>query len=74
MSDVGVLELSITHFRDDKFKIREGTDLGCTNKIGMGIYLKEGANPFQSKPYRINANDCANLDKIIHEYKQAGIV
>ena len=53
---------------------RDISELGCTNNLGMEIQLKEGATPFQTKPYRMYANDCADLDKIVNEYKRAGIV
>ena len=53
---------------------RDISELGCANNLGMEIQLKEGATPFQTKPYHMNANDRADLDKIVNEYKRAGIV
>lgn len=50
------------------------SELGCTNKIEMDIELKENAVPVQSKPYKMNRHDREALDKIVREYKKAGLV
>ena len=50
------------------------TELGYTDKIEMEILLKDGATPFQAKPYRLNAKDRFDLGKIVGEYKQEGTV
>lgn len=49
-------------------------ELGCTNKIKMEIKIKEGAHLPQAKPYRLNTEDRGDLDKLVREYKGAGIV
>lgn len=48
-------------------------ELGCTDVLKMNIELKEGAEPFQAKPYRLNSEDSKDLDKIVTEWKAAGI-
>ena len=50
---------------------RDISELGCANNLEMEIQLKEGATPFQTKPYRMNANDRAYLDKIVNEYTKS---
>ncbi|XP_046142516.1 uncharacterized protein LOC123987989 [Osmia bicornis bicornis] len=49
------------------------SELGVTNQIEMTIATEKDA-VVQAKPYRLNASDRDDLDKIIQEYKQAGIV
>lgn len=40
----------------------------------MGINVDDGAQPFHSRPDRLNARDRADLGRIINEYKEAGII
>ncbi|XP_043472030.1 uncharacterized protein LOC122504825 [Leptopilina heterotoma] len=47
--------------------------LGCIDVLKMNIELKEGSEPFQIKPYRLNPEDTKDLDKIVTEWKEAGI-
>lgn len=50
------------------------SQIGCTPLLKMSIDLEEGAQPFQGRPYRLNARDRADLENIIDKYKEAGIV
>lgn len=44
-------------------------EIGCTDKLKINIRLRENAVPFRAKPYRLNPDDRAGLDKLITEYR-----
>ena len=53
---------------------KKPSELGCTSLISMDIEIEEGKQPPQAKPYRLNAKDREDLDQIITEYKDAGLI
>ena len=53
---------------------KEMGELGKTEAVTMDIELKDDDVNVQSKPYRLNAKDREDLDKVIEEYREAGII
>ncbi|KAK8788708.1 hypothetical protein V5799_021513 [Amblyomma americanum] len=49
-------------------------ELGCTSLIEMDIVLKEGSTPVSSRPYRTSKEERETVQKIVSEWKDAGIV
>ncbi|KAK8778837.1 hypothetical protein V5799_019823 [Amblyomma americanum] len=49
-------------------------ELGGTNLIEMDIVLKEGSMPVSSRPYRTSKEERETIQKIVSEWKAAGIV
>ena len=49
------------------------SELGCTTFLEMDIEVEEGAQPVWAKPYRSNAKDREDLDKLITVYKDTGL-
>ncbi|KAK8784274.1 hypothetical protein V5799_009360 [Amblyomma americanum] len=49
-------------------------ELGCTSLIEMDIVLKEGSTPVSSRPYRTSKEERETIQKIVSEWKDAGIV
>ncbi|KAK8787039.1 hypothetical protein V5799_023187 [Amblyomma americanum] len=48
-------------------------ELGCTNLTEMDIVLKEGSTPVSSRPYRTSKEERETMQKIVSEWKAAGI-
>ncbi|KAK8760327.1 hypothetical protein V5799_028404 [Amblyomma americanum] len=49
-------------------------ELGCTNLIEMDIALKEARTLVSSRPYRTSKEERETIQKIVSEWKAAGIV
>lgn len=49
-------------------------ELGKTNVTKMDVDIVEGAKPVSGKPFKLNMKDRADLNEIIDQYREAGIV